>query len=153
MFFYSFKSFLYVRLLLFQIKSLSLMWHKTCCLLNHFWRMFYLCGNQAFNSKKLEKHLRKSDILSKDAGRWPASLLKISLPQVFFRHLANKNQLPGLSINGTLVENVLKKNLYKRVDGHIRGFLYKGGSSNLQDTMMLDFWHLPFSEPAFLSIQ
>ena len=42
-----------------------------------------------------EKHLWKSDILSKDA--------------VFFQHFASKNQLPGLSISGTLVENGLKK--------------------------------------------
>ena len=41
-----------------------------------------------------EKHLWKSDILSKDAGQ---------------RHFASKNQLPGLSISGTLVENGLKK--------------------------------------------
>ena len=38
-----------------------------------------------------EKHLWwKSDILSKDAG-----------------HFASKNQLPGLSVNGTLTENGL----------------------------------------------
>ena len=47
-----------------------------------------------------EKHLWKSDILSKDAGHRPA--------QVFFKHFASKNQLPGLSINGKLVENGLK---------------------------------------------
>ena len=35
-----------------------------------------------------EKHLWKCDILSKDAARW---------------HFASKNQLPGLSVNGTLV--------------------------------------------------
>ena len=43
-----------------------------------------------------EKHLWKSDILSKDAGQ---------------RHFASKNQLPGLSISGTLVENGLSKPL------------------------------------------
>ena len=48
-----------------------------------------------------EKHLWKSDILSKDAGHI------IPLPQVFFKHFANKNQLPGLSVNGTLVKNWL----------------------------------------------
>ena len=36
-----------------------------------------------------EKHQRRNDILSKDAG------------------FASKNQLSGLSISGTLVENVL----------------------------------------------
>ena len=44
-----------------------------------------------------EKHLWKSDILSKD----------VTFPQVFFKHFASKNQLPGLSVNGTLVENGL----------------------------------------------
>ena len=39
-----------------------------------------------------EKHLWKSDILSKDASQ---------------RHFANKNQLPGFYIGGTLVENGL----------------------------------------------
>ena len=42
-----------------------------------------------------EKHLRKSGILSK------------TLPQVFSKHFASKNQLPSLSISGTLVENEL----------------------------------------------
>ena len=46
-----------------------------------------------------EKHLWKSDILSKDAGRL----------QVFFKHFTSKNQLPGLSIIGTLVESGLMK--------------------------------------------
>ena len=31
-----------------------------------------------------------------------------TLPQVFSKHFASKNQLPGLSIIGTLVENGLK---------------------------------------------
>ena len=31
----------------------------------------------------------------------------VTLPQVFFKHFASKNQLPGLSIIGTLVENGL----------------------------------------------
>ena len=46
-----------------------------------------------------EKHLWKSDILSKDAGH---------LPQVFFKHFASKNQLPGFYISETLVENGLR---------------------------------------------
>ena len=29
----------------------------------------------------------------------------VTLPQVFFKYFASKNQLPGLSISGTLVEN------------------------------------------------
>ena len=48
-----------------------------------------------------EKHLWKSDILSKDADHI------IPLPQVFFKHFANKNQLPGFYISGTLIENGL----------------------------------------------
>ena len=35
--------------------------------------------------------------------------LNVTLPQVFFKHFASKNQLPGLSIGGTLVENGLNK--------------------------------------------
>ena len=30
------------------------------------------------------------------------------LPQVFFKHFASKNQLPGFYISGALVENGLK---------------------------------------------
>ena len=44
-----------------------------------------------------EKHLWKSDILSKD----------VTFPQVFFKHFASKNQLPGFYISGTLVEKGL----------------------------------------------
>ena len=55
-----------------------------------------------------EKHLWKSAILSKDAGHRPASLLKMTVPQVFFKHFASENQLPGLSVSGTLVENGLR---------------------------------------------
>ena len=55
-----------------------------------------------------EKHLRKSDILSKDGGYRPASLLKRSLSQVFFKHFTSKNQLPGFHISETLVKNELK---------------------------------------------
>ena len=29
----------------------------------------------------------------------------VTLPQVFFKHFASKNQLPGLSISGTLAGN------------------------------------------------
>ena len=32
----------------------------------------------------------------------------ITIPKVFFKHLASKNQLPGLSVSGTLVEYGLK---------------------------------------------
>ena len=33
--------------------------------------------------------------------------LNVTLPQVFFKHFASKNQLPGFYISGTLVENRL----------------------------------------------
>ena len=32
----------------------------------------------------------------------------VTLPQVFFKHFASKDQLPGLSVRGALVENGLK---------------------------------------------
>ena len=54
-----------------------------------------------------EKHLWKSDILSKDAVHRPTSLLKISLFHRCFQTLASKNQLPDFYISGTLVENGL----------------------------------------------
>ena len=43
--------------------------------------MFHLSRNQVvgFIIKMFEKHLWKSDILSKDVGGWPASLLKMSV--------------------------------------------------------------------------
>ena len=42
--------------------------------------MFHLCRSQVvgFTSKVFEKHQRKSDILSEDAGHRPASLLKMT---------------------------------------------------------------------------
>ena len=52
-----------------------------------------------------EKHLWNSDILSKDAGHW--SVVIVTPPQVFFKYFANKNQLPGLSVSGAMVENGL----------------------------------------------
>ena len=60
-----------------------------------------------------EKHLWKSDILNKDAGHRPITLLKMLLfSQVFFKHFASKNQLPGLSLSGTLVEIGLSRFVY-----------------------------------------
>ena len=47
-----------------------------------------------------EKHLQKSDILSKYVGFWRSL-------QVFFKHFASKNQQPGFYIKGTLVDNEL----------------------------------------------
>ena len=55
-----------------------------------------------------EKHLWKSDILSKDAGRWRAHLIKnVTLPRLFFKHFGSKNQLPSFYTSQTLVENGL----------------------------------------------
>ena len=54
---------------------------------------------QRLNNKYNRMHILtsyQSDILSKDAGH---------LPQVFFKHFASKNQLPGFYISGTLVKN------------------------------------------------
>ena len=50
-----------------------------------------------------------SDILSKDAGHGPASLVKMSLfHRCFFTHFVSKNQLPGFSIIRTLTGNGVK---------------------------------------------
>ena len=39
----------------------------------------------------------------------------VTLPQVFFKHFASKNQLSGLSVIVTLVENGLIVNIYSYV--------------------------------------
>ena len=49
-----------------------------------------------------EKRLFKSDISSKN----------VTLPQVFFKHFASKNQLPDFHVSGTLIENGLKARPY-----------------------------------------
>ena len=36
-------------------------------------------------------------------------LQNVTFPQLFFKHFSSKNQLPGLSVSGTLVENGLNK--------------------------------------------
>ena len=67
-----------------------------------------------------EKHLWKRDILSKDAGRWPASLFRMPLfRRCFSNILLAKKQLPGLSVNGTLVENeLISKNMFNEYNGY-----------------------------------
>ena len=60
-----------------------------------------------------EKHLWKNDILSKDAGH-----RQVTVPQVFFKHFASKNQPHGFYICGTLVENGLKQ-AYPQMDGYL----------------------------------
>ena len=54
-----------------------------------------------------ENHLWESDILSKDAGVTCIFTENVTPPQVFFKHFASKNQLPGFYISWTLVENGL----------------------------------------------
>ena len=54
-----------------------------------------------------EKHLWKSEILKILKNLY----LKCDSSAGVFKHFASKNQLPGLSINGTLVENGLSKPL------------------------------------------
>ena len=56
--------------------------------------MFHLWINQVvgFSQQNVWKHLRKSDILSKDAGGWTASLLKMSLfHRSFFSKMFEKH--------------------------------------------------------------
>ena len=57
---------------------------------------------------KCLKNTCGSDILSKDTGRRSSTFIftwNVSLPLVFFKHFASKNQLHGFYIIGTLVEN------------------------------------------------
>ena len=51
--------------------------------------MFHWRRNQVveFTSKMFEKHLQKSDILSKDAGHRPAYLLKMTFFHRFFSNI------------------------------------------------------------------
>ena len=88
-------------------------------LLTHFRPMFCLCRNQVvgFHWQNVWKTPGKSDILNKDARQWPASLLKMSIfHRCFSNILLVKNQLPGLSISGTLVKNGLSKYLFWKFD-------------------------------------
>ena len=63
-------------------------------------------GMNHFNNRNdqiVQKHQRKNDTLSKNAGHRPASLLKnVTLPQMLCTHFASKNQLPDFYISGTL---------------------------------------------------
>ena len=57
-------------------------------------------------AKCLKKHLWKSDILSKGAGYWPISLLKMSLyHRYFLAYFTSKNQLSGFFMCGILTGN------------------------------------------------
>ena len=58
-----------------------------------------------------EKHLWKNDILSKDAVDDLHLYLKCHSSTGIFQTFGSKNQLPGLSIIGTLVENGLIRHI------------------------------------------
>ena len=76
-------------------------------ILTHFQPMFHLHKpGSLFLVKFVKKDLRKSDILSKDVGQWPASLIKmistnwhaslLKMPlyqRYFLAHFASENQL------------------------------------------------------------
>ena len=49
--------------------------------------MKLIAGILVFTSKMFGKHLSKSDILSKDAGQWHASSLKMSLFRWCFQNI------------------------------------------------------------------
>ena len=44
---------------------------------------------------------------------------------MFFKHFASKNQLPGLSVNGTLVENGLRPENVKIVNVDLAKYLFE----------------------------
>ena len=54
-----------------------------------------------------EKHLWKSDILSKDTGRWPEASPKMPLFDMFSNILLVKTNYLVLFVSETLVENGL----------------------------------------------
>ena len=56
--------------------------------------------------------VKKSDILSKDAGQWPKSNLRTSLlHRCFFTHFVSTNQLSAFFMRGTLAGNGLNNKL------------------------------------------
>ena len=67
-------------------------------------------GNLFAPSKSCEKHMLKSDILYKDTGHWPASLLKSLIFYSCFSHFLSANQLTGFSLSETLVTYWFKRN-------------------------------------------
>ena len=99
------NSWLVSKLTTFLVKGISKQ------ILTHFQPMFHLNKpGSLFLVKFVKKHLWKSDILSKDAGQWPASLVKMILTKdagiwhasllkmplyqrYFLAHFASENQL------------------------------------------------------------
>ena len=81
-----------------------------------------------------QKHLWKTDILSKDVETCIFTW-NVTLPQVFFKYFASKNQLPGLSISRALVENGLS--YYMRVSSFFLHYIQLGMGLSIE---MLVFW-------------
>ena len=77
--------------------------------LTHFRPIFPLRRNQevGFYEQNVWKHLWKKDILSKDADRWPASLLKMPHFHRYFSNVLLVKTFAGLSVSGRLVESGL----------------------------------------------
>ena len=69
--------------------------------------MFHLRRNQVVDF--YEQNVWKTPVEEEWHFTWPASY-NVTLSQVFFKHLASKNQLHGFYISGTLVENGLSRN-------------------------------------------
>ena len=62
-----------------------------------------------------EKHLWKSDTNFKLRFMSSTFFKNVTLPRVFFKHFAGKNQLSGFCIGGTLEENGLKGDFRTRL--------------------------------------
>ena len=77
--------------------------------------MFHLRINQVvdFSRKMFEKYLWKRDILSKDSGHRPASLLKMSL---FYRSFSNILLRKTNYLVSTLVEHRINKHLRHKLN-------------------------------------
>ena len=73
---------------------------------------------------EVEKQLHKEEMgFKKIQGNFLTCIFtqNFTLPQVFFKHFGNKNQLPGLSKIGTLLENGIKiRNLKCKLLNHHR---------------------------------
>ena len=66
--------------------------------------MFHLRRNQVVGF--YEKSVWKTPVEEEWHFTRPASY-NVTLSKVFFKHLASKNQLPGLSVSRTFVKNVI----------------------------------------------
>ena len=82
----------------------KLLSHKAS--LTHFRPMFHLRTNQVVD-------FYQQNVWKTPVEEWHFKTCiftqNVTLPQVFFKHFASKNQLPGFYISGTLVENGLIK--------------------------------------------